>query len=288
MTWLLLSLLAPVLWAASNLIDERLVNGPALDAGALLIVTGLFASAPSVLLFGADGAADASDVLLAVLAGGLGFAAYYPYFRALLHESAEQVVLMWNLTPVLIAVAARVFIGERLSSAGHVAVAALVASSTAAAYRRTGERTWSAAMPWMIGASLVLAVSSVLEKEVYNRMSFASGYGWMSVGALVSTLGVTGFAPDSRRRLIASLRGRVGVVLCANEALDLGAASALALATSRGPVSLVHAVGGAQPLFVLLFQQVLAKRALTRAELFRTMLAAGLAMLGLGLLDSNQ
>ncbi len=142
-------------------------------------------------------------------------------------------------------------------------------------------------MPWMVVASVMLATASLLEKAVYNRMPFAAGYGWMSVGALIGTVGIASFAPKSRKRLASSLRGRIGIVLCVNEVLDLGAASALALATSHGPVSLVHAIGGAQPVFILLLQQVLAKRALTRAELFRTVLAVGLAMVGLGLLDSE-
>lgn len=286
--WALPALLAPLLWAASNLIDERLVNETPLDAWALVLITGLFASIPTLtFLVGWWSWPGAPTAGLAFLTGAVGVLVYFPYLRALSHEAASSVLLMWNLTPVLILVLARVGVAERLLPAQYVAIMLLVTSSLVAAYRRDTDARWSGALPWMAVASVLLASASVLEKAVFQRMDFAHGLPWISVGALMTTVAVGFTARRSRRLLQNALHGRLGAVLIANEGLDLGAAWSLGLATSLGPVSLVHAVGGVQPLFVLLLDRLTRQRGVARGEGLRTALAAGLAVAGLALLNTS-
>ena len=188
---------------------------------------------------------------------------------------------------MLIAGLARITVGERLSLSGYLAIALLVASSLAAAYRRTAKSTWSGALPWMVFASILLAVSSVMEKAVYQRLPFRLGLAWISIGALLATLTIALVASRARADLVESLRRRLGLVLIANQGLDLLAVCLLGLATSLGPVSLVHAVEGIQPMFVVVVYSFLGQRPGSRAELIRCSFAAGLAVIGLGLLHST-
>ncbi len=251
--WLAPALAAPILWAISNLIDEHLVGDTQLDAWALVLVTGAFTSLPALLVV-AHPVPTTTTAAMAIAAGITGVLVYFPYFKALLFESASTVTLMWNLSPVLIVALARLTIGERLSAASYCAVALLVASASLASFRWQRGAAWSTALPWMSAASVLLAISSVLEKAVYDRLPFVQGLSWISLGGLLATLVVAASAGRSRIELRHAFRQRLGVLLVANEGLDLAAICTLGLATSLGPVSIVHAVGGLQPLFVLLFR----------------------------------
>jgi hypothetical protein len=113
------------------------------------------------------------------------------------------------------------------------------------------------------------------------------GFGWLSLGAAITTAGVALASGTARNELAASVRGKLALVFIGNELLDLGAVSTLEFATSLAPVSLVHAVGGTQPVFILLIERALRRSTQgTRLERARTILATGLAVLGLGLLRS--
>jgi len=286
--WVVPALAAPVLWALSNLIDEHLIKNSVRDPMSLTLVTGLFASVPAVAVAVSGhwiwpGLETAS---LALLCGSLGLLVYYPYLTSLETESPSAVILMWNLTPVAIVGLARLFLHEHLASSEYFALALLVTSSIVAAVHLSPVGWMSRAFPWMVLASVLLAASSIIEKSIYDRLPFSAGIGWISLGAMLTTGAFWVVCVNSRRTLIRSLRSPLATLLVVNELLDLGAACALSLATSLGSVSLVHAVGGIQPIFVLLFGAVASRNLRrTRGEWVRTFIAAGLAITGLRLIQ---
>jgi drug/metabolite transporter (DMT)-like permease len=289
MFWLVPALISPLLWAASNVVDEHLVTRAEQAPVTLLLVTGIFGSLPAlyVLVTGQWVPCSASTAALALAGGVLGILVYYPYLVALTTASASDVILMWNLSPVLIMGIAHVTVSERLTHGQYIAIALLVVSSMLATIAPGKVRTKRGAMPWMILASILLAVSSVAEKAVYERLPFMGGFGWLSLGAAITTAGVALASGTARNELAASVRGKLALVFIGNELLDLGAVSTLEFATSLAPVSLVHAVGGTQPVFILLIERALRRSTQgTRLERARTILATGLAVLGLGLLRS--
>lgn len=253
--WIIPAIAAPLLWGASNVVDEHLVNQGQLSTGALVLITGAFASLPA-LFFAASGSWAWPGFLvagIAVLAGILGLLVYAPYFEALKVGSPASVILMWNLSPALVAVLAHFAIGETLVAPQYIGMLLLVASSSLAALRLGRTARVRGAFGWMALASVLLAVASVIEKAVFQRVSFEIGFAWISFGSLLTTIVLAIALPVARRQLASALRTRQAAMLLANEGLDLGAATCLGYATSMGPVSLVHAVGGIQPLFVLLF-----------------------------------
>jgi drug/metabolite transporter (DMT)-like permease len=287
--WIVPALLAPLLWGASNVVDEHLVNKATQNPVALLLNAGIFASLPAIFVFttGRWVSCDWPTISLSLTGGMLGVLVYYPYFKALTLAPASAVILMWNLSPVLIAGIAHVAVHERLSIVEYVSLVLLVASSAMATVGAPGGRSARGALPWMLIASVILAVSSVLEKATYDRLSFWPGFGWLSLGAGLATTVVAILSPQARSHLHTTYRSKLAVLLIGNEVLDLGAVGALNLATSLAPVSLVHAVGGMQPVFILLVEWFLPRRrGAGRAEWVRTVVATALAIIGLGLLRS--
>lgn len=289
MFWLVPALAAPLLWGGSNLVDEHLVNGAERDPFTLAIIAGIFASLPALFVI-ATGRwiwCGWETATVAIVGGGLGIAVYLPYLAALRIASPSVVILMWNLSPVAIVAIAHFTVKERLHGSEYAAVGLLVAGSAIASICSDRGRSVTRALPLMVFASLILAVSSVAEKATYDHLPFWGGFGWLSLGAAAAALILTAASPRARRELRSAARDRLVALYVGNEGLDLAAVYAVNLATSLAPVSLVHAVGGAQPVFILLIERFLPRRTgSTRAEWLRTAVAAALAVVGLSLLRS--
>lgn len=291
MTWFPFALAAPALWGASNMVDARLLKREVPDALALVIITGLFGGIPAIVVaaMGAFDAVSGGAVVLAIAAGVVGLLVYFPYLRALEVASPASVILMWNLAPVFIVGIAWFALGERLLPSEYVAVVLLVASTLTAARHRGSETAWSRGLPWMVLASLLIAVEAVLQKALFEHAAFAPGLAWMSAATCGTAIVLIPLRASTRRALRGALDWRTVAVLTANEGLDVGAGAALSRATSLGPVTLVHAVGGLQPLFILVFAAITAQRSerpTARGELARHAVAIALAVAGLGLIRS--
>ncbi len=289
MFWLIPALIAPLLWGASNLVDEHLVNSEERDPLTLSIVAGLFGSLPAifVIVTGRWVWCGSETAIIALAGGALGIVVYLPYYKALRIASPSVVILMWNLSPVAIVATAHFTVKEHLHTPEYLAVSLLVASSALASISPDRGRSVARAIPWMILASLILAFSSVAEKATYDRLNFWAGFGWLSLGAACATSVLVFLSRRARSELASSFRDGTARLYLGNEILDLGAVCALNFATSIAPVSLVHAVGGMQPVFILFVERFLPRReGSTRREWLRTAVAAGLAVIGLGLLRS--
>jgi drug/metabolite transporter (DMT)-like permease len=277
--WLLFALAAPALWAVSNLIDQRLLKEEFADPLGLLVLTGLFSLVPLFVVASLGGLAwpGTASAAMALVAGSLGLLVYFPYFLALRDAPTTEVVMLWNFAPVFIVVAAWCFLGERLGPTEYVAIALLVLSTSIAT--GTSRLRWRRTVPLMMMASVLLAMESVLAKAVFERVSFQNGLAWISLGAVLTALVLLLLARPHRWPRD---RGVLWLV-SANQLLDVGAAAALSFAISKGPVSVVKAVGGLQPVFVLL----IGARLGGRAAYVRAFVAALLAILGLALVRST-
>jgi drug/metabolite transporter (DMT)-like permease len=293
MYWVWLALAAPTLWAASNLIDSSLLRETARSPAVLLAVTGAFAALPAIVMavLGKFEWPNATVLLLAAITGVIGLLVYYPYYRALKLVSPAQAIIMWNLSPALVAIGALVLLHELLSMAQAVGVSLLIASSIATVPVAGVGGALRPAFGWMSIASLLLATQGLLEKALFEKTDLATGVAWMSLAAGLTAFALLASRRDTRRELWAAIAGRDGPRLLGNQLLDLGAALSLSVATSLGPVSIVHAIGGLQPVLVLLVGTAAAwslRKSVSgnRPRWGRTVMASGLAMLGLALLYS--
>jgi drug/metabolite transporter (DMT)-like permease len=286
MLWIIPALAAPALWAVSNLIDESLVRRTVRDPMALVLATGIFASLPAVaaVVQGRLFWPGYEIAAIALAGGALGLVVYFPYLKALELASPSSVILMWNLAPVMIVGLARGLAGEILSPPDYLAVVLLVLSSAIASVSPHPSGWFNKGFPWMAIASVLLAVAAVAEKATYQRLPFFAGFAWLSIGAMGTTAVLAILCRKSRQQLQDCLRTRTSAVLLANGGLDFAAVFALNLATSKAPVSIVHALGGLQPIFVLAFGG--AKKSTPR-ELLRTGIAAGLAIVGIALIRAS-
>ncbi len=288
MLWIFAAFAAPALWAATNVIDEELLHHRLKDAVTLTAITGLFAGIPGLILFASGNvvAFTAAQFVLAALAGIVSLVAYIPYYMALKDDNAADVLLFWNLTPVLVALLAWAFARETLSATGWIAIFLLVAGSMIAMRKDSRGRGKLAAraLALMIVASLLVAAEVTLAKVLFQQASFGAIFGLICLTKLAISL----LALGVRQAYMRSHIGRHEMfVLAANETMDAGASSLKAFALSIGPAGIVQAIEGIQPLFVALlesmgFDGVSVRR--SRREIVHLLLAVLFSVAGLTLI----
>jgi len=256
MNWITLAIAETMLWAASNLVDERLVRREHRSTLHLVTVTALFGAAPALVLAftGTLHGLTATTVGLGALAGVVSLAVYYPYLRALEFVHPATALLLWNIAPVLVAVLAFLMLNERLAVSGYAAIGLLTASASVATITGTPRgRAGFEPVVWMALASVLTALEAVLEKALFERTSTEAGIALMSAASGIVGMALLAVQPSMRRFW---REGRLAALVASNEVLNLAASVVTSIAISQGPVSLVKAIEGTQPLFVLALAKV--------------------------------
>ena len=255
MLWFLFAISASVLWAISNLIDGDLVLNRVKNPLVIVTVTGLFSILPFLYecLIGNFSFPPLLISLFGIFLGFLSLMAFYPYFRALEHSHPASAVLLWNLSPVLIAITAFVFLGERLLPTQYLAISLIVCSamlvSGGSRSQKAKGQKGSSAVAWMLLASLFTASEALLSKWLFGHASSGTVIGLISLGSFVLSLVL--LCIPSIRKSLRTLLPKHGGVFALNETLNNVAFVCSAMAVSLGPVSLVKAIEGTQAFFVL-------------------------------------
>jgi drug/metabolite transporter (DMT)-like permease len=296
MLWTTLALLAPALWAVSNLIDADLLELRIRHASTLVALTGVVAGVPGVLLLllGRAAVLDARSMAIIGVAGMLGLAVYYPYFRALQTTSPLDVLLLWNLAPIFVAVVAGIILREQLDLRQIAGGASLLGSSVVALLQRGEQRIRPRAAGWMLLASLLVGGEAVGEKATYVRASFVSGFAWLSLIQLGLAVLLMALHRPARREVRSCLKSSVVRIVAGNETINLAASAARSMAVSLGPVSIVHAIGALQPVLLIGAARVIGRgRGTDRASRtfphrIRVAFSIALAVLGMGLIESGR
>lgn len=268
MLWFFFALLATVIWSASNLIDDDFVLHRLKDPNVLVGMTGLFAGIPALFLClaGLVSFDSPQTILFGLGIGVLNLLVYYPYFRALETTHPANVVVLWHLNVIFVAIFAFIFLGERLSLSAYIAIllillgAIIVETAPADFQKRKMERR---AFWWMMLALVGATAEAILIKFFLSQTPTTSGIGLMFTGSFL--VGTLFFFSKKNRTTFKRAFIRSKHLLLLNELLEILAVVFSQLAISLGPVSLVTAIGGSQALFVLLFS-IVASRLFTKKQ----------------------
>lgn len=257
MSWFYLALLAPLLYAIVNLIDDNLLRfvykGPYLAAAA----SGIFGALPLLSLFYVD-PTPISNSLAAIMvaAGFLTTIYYFLYFKSLAVESPSIVVAMLGLVPAIVPILAYYFLHEKLTGMQLVGFAIVLIASIALAMTDIKRFKFSSALLPITGAVLLLSIISIMTKYVYDHTEFYSAFMYLSFGV---GLGGIYFAFimyfDHRKHDLSVFKRGIHnlfLIFVVVEFLAVAAAFTSNLAISRGSVSLVRVIESIQPIFVLL------------------------------------
>lgn len=214
MNWIFIAILAQVILGSSLIFDKLLLRKKSVDPyiySFWLGVLGLFAI---LLLFAPfEGKISIFDdlnivtVLWGVLAGSVFILSMFFMFVALSKGEASNVLpIIGALAPVFSLVFSYIFLSIGLGFMDLVAFCFMVVGGGLLLWTNIKHPHFNASL-FAIASSLVLALSNVFSKLVFNEASFVNGFVLIKVGGVVFVALIFLFFKKARKRLKTSSAG---------------------------------------------------------------------------------
>lgn len=264
MNWLMLSLLASLLWAIVNIVDkimvERFVKQPIIYA----LFTGIYASIPALFILAVFGISNISStyIFFSMFSGFTLIIYTYLFYRALTLSDTPVVVALFLLAPVFSLLWGFLFFSETFTIQKYIGVCFIIGGaffisleiSKKDITEKTQKTAVSPALFLMIVSCFFASVGSAIQKFLLVEIDPITVYFWGNVGALIS-VGLLLTIGSVRRNLLKTMV-KIGIkinsVIIFNELLSLLAIFLVIKALSIGTLSLVVTATAVQPLYVLI------------------------------------
>jgi drug/metabolite transporter (DMT)-like permease len=262
MNWFLIALANPLGHAVVNHLDKyiisRFMKGQAV--GALVLMTAIVAAVALPIIFfinpGVLGATTFQQSLTLALNGCLIVVGAIFYFTALESEEASYVVPFFQLVPVFGFFLGYFILGETLGRYQIYGSLLIIVGGVLLSFRLLDGKL---AIPrkiiyLMLGSSFFYALNAVIFKSIASHQGFVDSLFWDMAGKFIFGIVLFIIIAPFRRSFINVIKINRWPIISLSfftEALSLVAEIALILAVLYAPVALVQAVGGLQPLFVL-------------------------------------
>lgn len=259
--WVLYSLLASVSIAVVSVIDKSVLSNWMADARGSFFVFSVIETLSGVAALLILGVPSLPPLLLAFsLASGaaLSFSTLC-YFRAIQVEEVSRVVPLYSLSPLFVAVFAALFLGEVFPPAKYLGVLLIVLGALLLSLKRLRGFRFGKGMAWMLLSILLVSMGAVASKYVLDTVDpwtlFAYGkLGTFFAGAPFAASGYRAFASAFRK-----YGSRVVVFTGLSEGITSITTIFFLYAGSTGYITLVNALVGTQPFFLLLFTAILTR-----------------------------
>jgi uncharacterized membrane protein len=256
--WLILSVLASMLWGIGTIIDKYILTKHLQDpiSYQLLYVATELPVLLLLLLF-----TNVSFALpwfaLGIIAGLSHYLGLFLYFKAMMIEEASRVISLFYIGPVFTLILAAILLKENLTSSMYVGVLLLVLGAISISYKKIeGKGTViSPALGLLLLCSFILSVYEVLTKYVLGSFDLTSFLFWEFVGFVIVAF-LTFTSPRIRHNFFTGVKGMSRPVLFwrfANTYMSLAALILYFAAMSIGLASLVSGATSFEPFFVLVF-----------------------------------
>jgi drug/metabolite transporter (DMT)-like permease len=284
MAALIFAFIAPLLWALMNILDKYVVSrkakGP-LSYGVVAAFAQLILASIVSLFLDWKGV-ESTGILFSALAGVfLGFQ-FFSYFMLLRTEDSSDVAGLGYIYPIIVAMLAFIFLGEKLHWSSYFAIVLII----------VGAVFLSSKWPELRGKRLLLLVHPIISIALTEfMMKLASQHVGEWQGMVISSiaLAVTVMIPllivtAIRRRIRAEIRNiRFAIPI---ESLTLAAMLVTYLAMVGISVTVVSAIGAAQPLFVLGLEAIVNRNGghITKHKLRKKILPILMIVIGVALL----
>lgn len=297
MTWFLIALIAPALWAATNHIDKYLLGRyfKGGGEGALFIfssIIGIF-FIPIVALIHPEALQyPLTTALLIALNGALYIGGLMPYVYALQKGDASVVIPLFQLIPVFSFVLAWIVLGETLTASQLIGGTIIIFGSIALSFEMNEVKKLSFnkhAFWLMILSSFLLSLTFLFFKHFALEATLLTTVFWEYVGFAI-TSALLFFVPIYRKQFIRVIKENSVPALTfngINEVLNLTGKFAFNFASLLVPITLIWFVVGFQPLFVFAYGLVLtlflphiSKEKITRGHLAHRLITISIMLIG--------
>jgi len=263
MTWFLIALIGPFLYALTNYIDKILLEKYFKQGGVGTIL--LFSSLLSVValpfLFLKDPMAfsvGTKNILALAIVGILNVGVLWCYLLALNHEEASVVIVFYQLVPVFGGILGYFFLNEILTLIQIIAMAIIIFGTTIVSFEIDSDNHFKlrkkTILP-MLAASLFWATGGVIFKAVALEENVWRSLFWEQLMLTVVGILIFIFIRAYRANFLSAIKSNSKSVLSlngVNELIYIGGNITIAYAYLLAPIGLVLLTESFQPIFVLL------------------------------------
>lgn len=291
--WIILALLAPMLWAASNIFDKYALSKVSKGVYEFLFL-GSLASIVIILIalpiFGLD---KIGIVIAWALAAGAALQySYLFYSYALSQEDASYVIPLYITYSIVVLLLGPLF-GETITthqyiSFGIVFVGALVLSQEKLSFSIHRYRKGALLM---VPAIILLSLYTLFFDKSLQFLSFTDSFIYTEIGFALSGIALL-IVPKWRKEIIAGVKDATFKKLkyfLLNDTIDLSGHLLYQYALLIAPsASLIAVIGGIQPFYVLilglfftfLFPQIVSEK-VTKQEITQKLVGSAIIISGI-------
>jgi transporter family protein len=262
-TWLILALLAPLVYTFVNFIDKFLISDKIGDSHAMPLYAASVAAIFGTVVWLSIGMPILNNYsTVFILFSGLAtIFAYVAYYHALSDSETSYIIFAMQLVPVLSLLLSFLFLHEALTLTQWLGFLLILTSVLLASVEK-GKKTfrYNKALLLIVVADILFASSGILfkfggEGQNFSTLLSYESWGMALGGCLIALLSV-----KSRTGFISSIKriGGMGLLIAfINETLNVTAKSISYYALVLGPVALVSVIGGVQTFYAIAFGALL-------------------------------
>jgi drug/metabolite transporter (DMT)-like permease len=262
MSWFLLAVIGPFLYAVTNYIDKLVLEKYFKQGGVgtILIFSALFSALVLPFLFAIDPTVfSVGPLYIAVLAavGILNALVLFFYLKALDDEEVSVAIVFYQLVPVFAYGLGYLILGETLTALQIVAMLVIILGTSIISFEIDAENRFKLrhrTALYMLAASFCWALGAVLFKAVALEEQVVRSLFWENLMLAVIGVGLFVFARSYRGHFLTAFRENSRAILslnALNETVYIAANVVMAFAYLLAPVSLVLLANSYQALFAL-------------------------------------
>lgn len=268
MTWFLLALVAPLLYAFTNFIDKLLLEKyfKVGGVGVLILFSALLSVLAVPIIYFADPSVftvDPYNIFILSLVGLLDIAILWFYLVALEGDEPSIIIVFYQLVPVLALFFGYVFLGEVLTQTELIAMAVIILGTTFVSFEIDEDnklKLRTKTIIFMTLAAFAWALESVLFKVVALEEDVWRSLFWEHVMLVVVGLFLFTFVSTYRTHFVDAIRSNSKGIFSLNilnEGLYMTGNIVVAFAVMLAPVALILLGNSFQNIFVLIIGVVL-------------------------------
>jgi drug/metabolite transporter (DMT)-like permease len=263
MSWFLIALVGPILWAIVNHADKYLLSNrfKGRSIASLMVFSTLTSIIVLPILYFARPdvrSVPVQQILILIVVGIISALAIWLYLYALDEDEASVVVPLFQTIPIFGALFAYLFLGETLTSAQMLGCALIICGSMIITLEIDEEqkvRFKRKVMFFMLGSSILFAFYETLFKVAAVDQDFWISSFWEHTGLFLVGLVLLCIGRFRRDFLVLLTKNGSSIVSLnlGSEIFTIIGNVATNYALLIAPVALVLTVSGIQPLIVFLF-----------------------------------
>ena len=259
MLWAILSVLAALLWAMTNIVDKLVLEKFVKNSFVPVIMYGLVSLIVGALIWIFVGIQPLStvNIVLAGVAAALQVLMVVFYFKAMQIEEASRVIPLFYLGPLFVSVFAAIILGEVFGAPVYAGMVLLVIGSILITVKKMKRIDMGKAFFFMMLATIATSLSSVITKYLLGFADYWSIFTYLRIGAFLGSIPIAYFFLGDFLKTIKAHGMKAVGAMALSESLNVVGVFTFTVATSLGFVTLTNALSSVQPFFVLVFTVIL-------------------------------